>query len=560
MSSGGITNSNHSGNNQNTWKEYLETVEADGINEDAADDADSGTMMDNDAIREANTGIIGRVDDSTTTQPAPLSSSDEPSAFQSFYEDQSMIRAEDKKAYLLMCARGIVEGIPAELDISKVGPPFDEALSLKIIKKAPITITKNMVSMEIKRRNPRRKNADRNNKKLPALFDILVKEEPLSSLSNVVFINRETKAYIEELNEAIREKASAAGAGTSSDGGSSRQTYKDRLRYICAFENEHHNDAVRLAYTRSQDTLSRTELDARRSAMAVDDFHELITQQFNDSSWTPTTRVVPSLHTDFEEPIDIPKRSDYDMNIERSKALILSYKSKLETILRNYNRSGNGSCQLETDEDGNVVGDFTQYGHFDLDKAQQVGGDDGASFLNNEPVDLLYCWDTFDQLGLLHFTTAKLRGPNAVNSDSIPSKTTYSARSATKRPRAIDVANEDNNSAALSAWNQGSFTKKMGMMGEAMVEMNRIGKQSSLNSKESNMIELEREINKKRERIFELEMQLEDEHNNERKQIIIKRRIASLQEEAKEQEAKKQWMEAKIGELQDEIDGGNDDE
>ena len=74
MSSGGITNGNHhSGNNQNTWKEYLETVEADGINEDAADDADSGTMMDNDAIREANTGVLGGVDNSTTTTQVDLS-------------------------------------------------------------------------------------------------------------------------------------------------------------------------------------------------------------------------------------------------------------------------------------------------------------------------------------------------------------------------------------------------------------------------------------------------------------------------------------------------------
>jgi hypothetical protein len=50
-------------------------------------------------------------------------------------------------------------------------------------------------------------------------------------------------------------------------------------------------------YLKLQDVLSREQLDGRNSDSAAMDFHDLLTEKFNDNSWVPETNNNNSLVT-----------------------------------------------------------------------------------------------------------------------------------------------------------------------------------------------------------------------------------------------------------------------
>jgi hypothetical protein len=154
--------------------------------------------------------------------------------------------------------------------------------------------------------------------------------------------------------------------------------------------------------------------------------------------------------------------------------LLLDFKHKLNEICKRYNQSGNGSNQL--DEDGEEVekADERAFGRVCLELAKQKGGDDRSNFLKHDPVDLLYYWDVMDRHDLIHFTTAQLRGPNAVSSESRPALTSYGSRGETS---------EDDNSPNRNAGRPSKRSKNGGdeislemarnvsIVGSAMSEM-----------------------------------------------------------------------------------------
>jgi hypothetical protein len=229
------------------------------------------------------------------------------------------------------------------------------------------------------------------------------------------------------------------------------------------------------------------------------------------------------LHSDFQEPIECPKRENYSMTIERSKALLTKMRGDLQDICKRYNQSGNGSNRASVDEDGNLPESF---GHFDPNTLEvQERGDDRHCFLHNQPTDLLYWWHVLDQLQLLHFTTAKLRGTCAINSQGGKAALMSSEQSARKRRR-IDL---DETSSLHTL--QENLVENFGLVGEGLKEMNKISRDAHNLNVSIHESSLQNEIEALREKKFNIECKLFESEISERLRPVLEKRIEELDRE-----------------------------
>jgi hypothetical protein len=342
---------------------------------------------------------VPRVDNATTK------------SVRSFVEDQRNVDPDKVMPYIFMLARGVHDAIPREVDISGVDC-LKKGLEQKVLKKRAITLTKPLLCLELKRRDDKVK-PNMNNKKVEDLF-AMISEKDLED-SDKEYVKEMTSGFISDITKAIDE----SNAKKSDTGGRIEMT--DRLRWIMAIDLF---GDIRIAYMGLQEVLNREQLDARNTASAQGDFHDLVVAKVNDDSWVPETMAIPDLHSTFAEPISCPKRDNYNLTRERSKNLLMEFKHKLNEICKRYDQSGNGSGQLDSDgEEVDERTDERDFGRVNLELAKQKGGDDRQAFIQHEPVDLLYYWDVMDCHDLIHFTTAQLRGSNAVSSESRPALT-----------------------------------------------------------------------------------------------------------------------------------------
>ena len=110
-----------------------------------------------------------------------------------------------------------------------------------------------------------------------------------------------------------------------------------------------------------------------------------------------------------------------ELDSSKCKSILTWVKQRITTIIRNYNRSGNGAqnaaekYQFIGDEEdkvdeteSNEDKDGDKYGFFNLDKAMQEGGDDRKNFLDRlgYPSDVLYWWQVLQDLDILQATCA----------------------------------------------------------------------------------------------------------------------------------------------------------
>jgi hypothetical protein len=339
-----------------------------------------------------------------------------PSSVRAFVQDQNKLDAEKLMPYLFMLARGIHEDVPNMVDLTEV-EPFKKALDLNVLKKKPISLSKQIVIQELRRRKAFKK-LNANNKKIEELFEML--NETVLGENDKQFVKESVTEYLTQISTAVKE----AEERKKASGGRAEVT--DRLRWIIAIDV---CGDIREAYLKLQDVLSREQLDGRNSDNAAMDFHDLITVKFNDDSWVPETNPIPDLHSFFANSISCRKREYYSLTREKSKHMLLDYKHKLNEICKRYEMSGNGVGQLDSDDEEEDLVDERQFGRVNLELARLKGGDDRQNFLKHESFDLLYFWDVMDRHDLIHFTTAQLRGPNAATSEQQPAETSYQSPS-----------------------------------------------------------------------------------------------------------------------------------
>ena len=176
--------------------------------------------------------------------------------------------------YMFMLARGIHKQVPKQVDLLHV-EPFKKALELGVLKKKSVTVSKHMVIQELlRRRNTRKLNS--NNKKVDELFEMF-DEVLINDQTDINYITECISEYLLDINKAVNEAEDRKKTG-------GRAEVTDRLRWMMTIDL---CGNIREAYTKIQDVLNRELLDARNTEAAGKDFHDLVSEKFNDDSWKP---------------------------------------------------------------------------------------------------------------------------------------------------------------------------------------------------------------------------------------------------------------------------------
>ena len=294
--------------------------------------------------------------------------------FKEYWENDDHVRAADKQKYILATANSMVEGFSLEVE------PY-------ISSKKAILPSREIYRREILRRNPGAKGIS--NKTVKSLLEMLTLETYLvTNETDIAFVREKENSIKELLIKNNTEIADNKNRGPNI-------TNDDRLRFLEAMLS----DDVKGSYRKTQDSMSRTELDSRQSIMKLVDFYDLVVHVFNDPTFEPQTQALPDLHPDFYVSRTL-KLSDFVMTRDKAKDLLVTTRPLMMKMINNYELSGAGGGQCRSEEDEN-------FGSFDIARCEE--GDDRANFLDNKSNSyLLYWWQRFDDEGFLQFTLCKL--------------------------------------------------------------------------------------------------------------------------------------------------------
>jgi hypothetical protein len=100
-----------------------------------------------------------------------------------------------------MLGRGIHDSVPKQVDITII-QPFKQALELNVIKKKPLSLSKQLLCQELRRRHPGKK-LNINNNKVDDLFSMLDPDE-LDEMDKE-YIRNEMSMYIDQVEKGIEE-------------------------------------------------------------------------------------------------------------------------------------------------------------------------------------------------------------------------------------------------------------------------------------------------------------------------------------------------------------------
>ena len=104
-------------------------------------------------------------------------------------------------------------------------------------------------------------------------------------------------------------------------------------------------EALRDAFLRRNDSLSRLQLDARNSVEErVVPFHELVCNKHNDETWIPLSKNFPFFHHELTESFYLPK--EQDLTPEQVKRLLVEVRGRLNQVIQNWKTSGNGKMNM----------------------------------------------------------------------------------------------------------------------------------------------------------------------------------------------------------------------
>jgi len=123
--------------------------------------------------------------------------------------------------------------------------------------------------------------------------------------------------------------------------------------------------------------MTREELDGRNSPERPMTWTEAIAAKFNDPTFTPSSEVLPELHGDYEESMDL-RRSNCpcDVTSDQVKSWVASHKTKLLLLIGRWELSGNG--------DGQRIEGSPNFGIIETENHLIFGGDNRSDFLKHE--------------------------------------------------------------------------------------------------------------------------------------------------------------------------------
>ena len=410
---------------------------------------------------------------------------------QKFCENDMNVKPADKIPFVINLCFAYLD------DFSTQVAPYNHQL-FKNSKKNH-KISNPLLKVEIKRRDF---SAKVSNKKQNELLEML-KSNPLPA-KDIDYLKRQESSYKAQCQQAIdghAQSSTAATAPAPSDRGPNI-TLDDRLRLIEAFFSDEAKE--RLAAT--QNCLTREELDARNSVLAVEDYFETTAKVFNDSNWVPTLKAYPGLHPELSYSRELPLK-DYRATRSKVKDKYGEMKNQLHGMVINYEKSGNGGMQRS-----NTSNDWGTFNFEDV-----MDGDDRSCFLPNNNQDLfylLYYWQRLDEEGQVQFTLAKLPGWMKANSGQFALTSPPSQRSST-------AANE-------KAFTQ--LSASIGTVGESIATYA--------------VASIGRNVDKFEKDLFALEMKMVDVAESDPRHNILKKRKLALEQciqqaKSDEEEARK---------------------
>ena len=205
-------------------------------------------------------------------------------SFEDYYSDVTKVPAIEKSRYFLAACFGVIDNFSLKVE------PYC-TLSLRQLP------TNKMLRQEALRRSNNAKGL--RHKKTDEYICALKSEAyQITSQSDISFIIQTERSMREVLLEKTREAKEEAERKKEN----SQIKNTDRLHFIETILS----DDVKALYLKSQDCMTRNELDSRNSVVRVVDFYDKVTEIFNNENVSAVTTVLHDLHEDFAQPIDCP--------------------------------------------------------------------------------------------------------------------------------------------------------------------------------------------------------------------------------------------------------------
>jgi hypothetical protein len=273
---------------------------------------------------------------------------------------------------------------PRKLGDTSVGP-YNASKNKKYFK----PVTKDLVSELLRRYavfgTPKAEQMRPKNKVLSVLYTWL-QNNPITDPADVLFLRSEERKFHDSVALAIEESNNAA---TQVPAGVIFTSTADLRLIHCLMEVD-----VKESFLARHNVMTREELDGRNSPERPMTWTEAIAAKFNDPTFTPSSEVLPELHGDYEDEIDL-RRSNCpcDVTADQVKSWVASHKTKLLLLIGRWELSGNG--------DGQRIEGSASFGMIDTPNHLIFGGDNRSDFLKNERSPLLYFWYMCDKYEIL---------------------------------------------------------------------------------------------------------------------------------------------------------------
>jgi len=322
---------------------------------------------------------------STNDDDSVSSGSNNIGELQTYMEDDSKVPPSERVTLMISLCFAYIPGFTTDVE------PYNNPIFNK--RKKQHKPNRHCLKNEINRRDPAYKG--HHNFNIQKFLEILQKDSFTLPDVDMAYLKKMEATYRKACEKKVTEDQHN-NMTEASQPTTGRLTVELRLRLIEAMMS----DEAKVKLLSTQECLSRQQLDARNSEMAVEDYFATVARVFNDQDWIPTTTPLPDVHQELATAIQIPLRN-YSITREKVKEKYNEMKNHLHSMILKYERSGNGGYQRSEDAQ--------DWGEFDEDLV--MDGDDRKNFLpggNQNLYYLLYFWYKLDSEGYLQFTLAVL--------------------------------------------------------------------------------------------------------------------------------------------------------
>jgi hypothetical protein len=143
------------------------------------------------------------------------------------------------------------------------------------------------------------------------------------------------------------------------------------------------DDNVKESLAREMQVMTRLELDGRQAGRGTT-FFQRLANKFNDVDWIPSSIVMPHVHEDFSESVELPLQCKF-ITADECRQRFVKARSKLHIMQKHWLMSGSGRGMVDGKSSEEEIYNF-------------IDGDDRQQFVVDNWTHVLYLW----QIGYDH--------------------------------------------------------------------------------------------------------------------------------------------------------------